>query len=238
MDRIFFGHHRCGTTWMRDIIMKVCEKTKMNYYVIGGTDSNFPNNPDNVNSFTCYVNSKLIDTQQVKSPFKGFHLIRDPRDCLISDYYSRKFSHSTNNKKMEALRSKLLDLPMENGLLEMLKFQQTYGYIAQIQDWKIEANSTILDITFEELVRNEYKGIKKIFSFLEIDLENGVMEKIIKECSFAEITGREPGEEDQKRHRRKGISGDWKNYFSEDTPLKKAIYEVLEPILLNLGYNL
>jgi hypothetical protein len=238
MDWFFFGHHRCGTTWMRDIIRGLCNETKTNYYVIGGTDSNHKNNPDNKNKFICYVNAKPNHTLQIENPSKGFHLIRDPRDCLVSDYFSRKYSHSISHPRMATLRSELLDLPLEQGLLRMLEFQQSYGYINQIENWKIGSNKNILDIKYEELVSDEHGHIKRIISFLDMVIEEEIVERIINECSFTEITGRQPGQEERKDHRRKGVSGDWKNYFYEETPLKKDIYDVLEPIILNLGYTL
>ena len=68
-------------------------------------------------------------------------------------------------------------------------------------------------IKFEEIIYNPNLGFKKIFDFLEM-LEMD-LNKITNQINFNTLSeGRYPGEEVKTSHYRKGISGDWENYFS------------------------
>jgi len=59
--------------------------------------------------------------------------------------------------------------------------------------------------------------------------------KIVKECSFKNITKRELGEEDPKSHLRKGTPGDWKNHFTERH--KEEFKRLFDDVLIKLGYE-
>lgn len=238
MRYFFFGHHRCGTTWIRDIICELCVLIGSNYFVYGGTDSNFKNDDLNQKEFHCYINAILEDTMMMKLSEKGFHVIRDPRDCLISDYFSRKYSHSISNPKQQKLRDDLLNLPFEQGLIRMLEFQKQYGYLKQIKGWTLEFNSNILDVKYEDMLNNQIKYFFDIVKFLGLQIENAQLEKIVENNSFQARTNRKPGNENIMSHRRKAVAGDWKNYFYEDSHLRRAIYRELGEIIVALGYRL
>ncbi len=58
---------------------------------------------------------------------------------------------------------------------------------------------------------------------------------IIHKYSFETQTRRKRGEENRDSFLRKGISGDWKNYFSEED--NKKFLEYTKEIILRLGYE-
>ena len=80
------------------------------------------------------------------------------------------------------------------------------------------SDKRVLILRFEELIGNEqFYTFKKLFSHCDIAIPDGTLRLLLKDCSFEVLSGgRKPGEEDMNCHYRKGISGDWKNYFTKD----------------------
>lgn len=68
-----------------------------------------------------------------------------------------------------------------------------------------------------------------------IKLNPYLLSKIIKKNDFEKISGRKRGEEDRMNHYRKGVSGDWKNYF---TDVHKNYFKIhYGESLIKIGYE-
>ena len=61
------------------------------------------------------------------------------------------------------------------------------------------------------------------------------LSEIIQLTRFEAITGRKPGEEDVSHHFRKGISGDWKKYFT--STIKKRFKSQYGDLLIRTKYE-
>ena len=75
-----------------------------------------------------------------------------------------------------------------------------------------------------------------MFEFLEADSREEVIERAVGAASFEKLSkGRERGQEDPASFFRKGVSGDWRNLFTERD---KQIYkEEAGELLIKLGYE-
>lgn len=103
VDCYYLGHHKCASNWMRAFVRQVCQVVGYNYDVIGGDRSNAISSRWRKHTFRLYVNSTPEDVATVPADARGFHLIRDPRDVLISDYFSRKNSHRVDTPEKAEL---------------------------------------------------------------------------------------------------------------------------------------
>jgi hypothetical protein len=70
--------------------------------------------------------------------------------------------------------------------------------------------------SYEEMVNDCIDVINRLCIFLEISKTAEEIQQIADDLSFVNMTGRDPGEEDVFHHERKGIVGDYLNYFSEE----------------------
>lgn len=229
-QRFFFGHHKCATNWIRRVIKDVCQKRQWNYKVIGGTNDSLVF-PDSTVQFHMLVNSRVSDTQRMTKNALGFHLIRDPRDALVSGYWSWKISHLNNSEKMLDIREKLNVLDIEEGLLLMMDSLTTFQ---QLQKWNLGSYENILDIRYEDLFQDTKGGFSRIFDFLQIPIDDSELNHLVSAYSFESLAQRKPGEEDVTSHFRKGGSGDWQNYFTDR--VKAAFKEKHGDLLINLNY--
>lgn len=244
----YFGHHKCGTTWIRgifeDLLSRYCwnnaqvtKPSDFDYDLL-----NYVNN-EHVD-FLNYTNADHKYVEKLKN-YLGFHVVRDPRDVCVSAYYSHRNSHPIDNWPELAKHRNLLELlSKEDGLLKDMKFVKRY--MEEIGSWNY-SNPNILEIRFEELIENPQQSFKIILAFLGVNQRipnkqkeqfNIIkdLEEVILKHSFINISGgRQRGNEDPKSHYRKGIAGDWKQHFAK---IHRSYFKKhYNWVLLNSGYE-
>ena len=204
---------------------------------------------------TVYAARPYVTTVAAKTTLsiRQFVVIRDLRDTLVSLYFSNRYSHVSTGRMAER-RAILERLSLEEGLLALLDletrieldansmlqrgsgplFDTAFRQCAQIQRSWIKAKDCLL-VRYEDLVANEQATFRRIIDYCGIQVDKRRLRKIVAANSFEAQTGRKPGQEDVMAHRRKGIVGDWRNYF---TPAVTAEFKVRYGDLLILtGYE-
>ena len=168
--------------------------------------------------------------------YKAFFILRDPRDLVVSYYFSAKFSHALL-PGMDVKRDKLINIDLIDGLIFCIQNFIDNGTFVVQRSWMDVNDSTVVIVRYEDLIGSDSKKFfRKIFDHCEIVLPEHEMTKILDNYSFEKMSkGRKPGEEDQKRHYRKGIAGDWKNYFSDE--VKDVFKQKTGDLLIALKYE-
>ncbi|HKI46870.1 MAG TPA: sulfotransferase domain-containing protein [Balneolales bacterium] len=163
-------------------------------------------------------------------------IMRDPRDIVVSWYYSTKYSHALMGQIAE-FRDRLNQLDLFEGLQFAITFLDNFGLFKALGSWsQSESDSKVLVVKYENLIGNNSDDtFSKIFNHCQIDMGKKELEKLIAEYSFKSMSKRDPGQEDKKSHLRKGISGDWKNNFPEE--LKTFFKEKTGNLLEIIGYE-
>lgn len=254
MNRIFFGHHKCASTWMTGIFYDFQKYSglKINYGIDNSNDINILNNA-NTSNLNEYKN------------FKAIHLIRDPRDIVISGYYSHLKTHESSGwDRLIEHRKVLKRSTFKEGLIHEIDWLEPYFH--DIENWDF-SNKNVLELKFEEITKeidlikilkhldfydNSYLNLikypfkmiinklhnKKIlyFNFKNIKLTKRVAKKITQRNTFKAVSGgRNKGIENLNSHYRKGISGEWKEVFDDE--LKEIFKKKYPNILLKTGYE-
>ncbi|MBP0005334.1 MAG: sulfotransferase domain-containing protein [Cyanobacteria bacterium SBC] len=120
------------------------------------------------------------------------------------------------------------------GIIFEMK-NRTKSTIQNMLAWDY-SNPNVIEVRYEDLIKNEETEFKKIFLHYGLT-EAQVLEalEIVRQCSFKKLAKRQSGQENRKSHFRKGISGDWENYFTSE---HIQIFEELFPDALEkLGYS-
>lgn len=76
-----FCHHKSGTVLLKSVFEELCNKNKWIFKILLGKQNSIPKGID----ITLYAHS-LLDVKSQKTPFVGVHIIRDPRDVIVSGY--------------------------------------------------------------------------------------------------------------------------------------------------------
>lgn len=173
----FFGHHKCASTWIHSIVDWVCADAgwKLAYLYDEkpfGSDLQGYVEREGID-FVSYVNANARHVNLRE--FRGFHVVRDPRDLIVSAYFSHKNSHPTSDwPELPAHREKLNRISKEEGLFEEMEFNREV--LEEMYDWNY-AQDNVLELRQEELTPDPYRGFLNVFGFLGVLDEDNFAKK-------------------------------------------------------------
>ncbi len=186
-----------------------------------------PNDAANIQNWHNFVAQNI--------PVIKFVILRDIRDALVSLYFSLKVSHPIISENVAEGRRKLNELSFEDGFLNILKTRgKNFANIQRSWLPECEKGDALL-VRYEDLLADEQGIFAKIIEHCQIDVKPSKLKKIVEKNSFEKKTGRSKGEENIQSHYRKGISGDWKNHFTDK--IKTECKELYGPLLIATGYE-
>ncbi|WP_417897201.1 sulfotransferase domain-containing protein [Bacillus haimaensis] len=229
---IHITHYKAGSTWILNILRNAFPG-KVVQRQIGA--SHFLNQPVIKGRFysPLYVTKQQFESVQLPDNCRKFIVIRDLRDTLISLYFSLKYSHDMLNEEMKKSRATLNSMSVDEGLIYMIKHNWLYPNTEIQKSW-VESGEPI--ILYEDLLKNDILILEKILiNECKLPIAKKDLYDVIKSQRFSKQTGRKPGIEDINSHNRKGIKGDWRNYFTEE--IKEIFKEHYNDILVLTGYE-
>lgn len=164
----YFGHHKCASQWILGIIHDICGVSNLRCVRVSRVEEH---NVSELNTwvaaqrpdFLAYTNA---DIRQVRTlaHLRGFHVIRDPRDLIVSAYYSHLHSHPLHT--WEALaehRKRLQSLSKREGLLLEMDYSQRV--LAEIGNWDY-SQPNIMEVRMEHLIASPFEKMVEILTFL------------------------------------------------------------------------
>jgi hypothetical protein len=231
-------HHKTGTVWMSSVFKAISRKLRANYidfwdnyakldpllkppFVVFNYDSTFRQH------------SSLLRRDDVRI----LHLIRDPRDVLISAMHYHKSSdepwlHRTPPANDDVTyQSKLNSFatPHEQYLFELENSTNTT--IEDMLDWQY-GRANCMDVRYEDLFQDRSLELWcSILTFLGYDESEHA---VCKDCFWQySLFGQAPGA--NRRHARSGEVAQWRHEFTPK--LAKAFVDRFPDALQLLGYE-
>jgi len=168
--------------------------------------------------------------------YRAFFITRDPRDIVISAYFSNRYSHSVMDH-IACTREILEALPLEDGLIYTVEILQ---HVFEVMDSWVDAHSQDPNVKlykYEDLIGQDSAALfMDLFHHCEIPFDDSTVTEILEDYRFENLArGRKQDESDKKSHYRKGKSGDWKNYFTPH--VYERFQEISKNITDKLGYS-
>jgi lipopolysaccharide transport system ATP-binding protein len=180
-----------------------------------------------------YVTHEEFHSVRRPANARHFVIIRDPRDTLVSLYFSLKISHPDHIPVIAAWRSRLQKMSAEEGFLRLME-DLLPEQVSIPRSW-CAAGERVLH--YEDLLTDDLSILSRVLlDECQLGVSRAELERAVLNRRFEQLTrGRPRGQEDQKAHERKGVAGDWRNHF---TPLVKREFEDRYGDLLRLtGYE-
>jgi LPS sulfotransferase NodH len=150
---------------------------------------------------------------------KFIHIIRDGRDGAVSYFHFYKHSPAQPSIFADGF---------ERGALT---YAQAWAGTIRRARRNIPAPQYV-ETRYEALLANPVETLRAMFEFLGAD--PSAAGACLAEANFVDLSGRKPGEEDATSFYRKGVAGDWRNYFTPD--LDRAFKERAGGLIEELGY--
>ncbi|MEL6429823.1 MAG: sulfotransferase [Planctomycetota bacterium] len=163
----YYGHHKAASTWIVTILNAVAADTgwKVAYLPeprhFGGDLAGFV--ARNGIDLAAYVNADMEHLRGLPE-HRAFHVVRDPRDIVVSAYHSHLSSHPTHDFPELIPHRKALEAATESeGLLLEIEFSGRF--LRPMAAWDY-GQPHVLELKQEELTRDPYGGFLRIFDHL------------------------------------------------------------------------
>lgn len=165
----YYSHHKCATGWTSSILREICFYLGLKVKTVHGSDQygklgSLYSLTKRFNvEFLLYTNAEIREVQKLKN-YKGFHVVRDPRDMLISAYFSHIQSHPIGGwSELEEHRKELKTLSKEVGLLQEIEFSGPFFKAMDAWDYD---QAHILEIKMEDLTAEPVIQFQNILQHL------------------------------------------------------------------------
>jgi len=227
--KILIGtHHKTGTVWLKSVFLSICRYYSLKFYE--GKQDKLPKNFD-----VFLQDHSKFDLSKLK-PFRGVHIIRDPRDVIISGcFYHQKskeywlhqprknFQGLTYQQKINSYES--LD---DKILFEMENIGRQN--ISDILSWSYECPS-FYEIKYEDLINDaDLMIFHQMFSFLGFPGSSipTLLTAAYEKSLFS-------GQYRKSVHIRSGKTSQWKKHFK--SVHKDRFVDLFGDALIKLGYE-
>jgi len=144
---------------------------------------------------------------------KYIHIVRDGRDVVVSHFHHTKRVMQQNN--ISGVEQVNFSNFIENSANKWVGFVKTAAEFTE----KVGIDK-VHTLRYEDLKAQPRAVIKNLCEFLKIDAQEKIIIECEKTASFEQLTGRKAGEENLNSFMRKGIVGDWQNYFDSQSQEK------------------
>ena len=194
----------------------------------------------------------IQEVSRVYPEAKVVHIIRDGRDQAVSMLH-HVWNRSTDQGGVQTLKPGELEKRKVYREDPQKLFEKGGGIFTEerlrqaAQSWNTRVGKTAKDgpallgpnyseVRYEDLLERPHEEVGRLARFLGADTRKDTVQQAVSSASFERLSkGRERGQEDTSSFYRKGVAGDWKNYFTERD---KEIYkEEAGELLIELGYE-
>ena len=177
------------------------------------------------------------------------YITRDGRDLTVSAYFQglRRAKDPTNavGPKRRRLLERLAGpgVEIDNAVAIMPRFIEYVHHSARTsrKQWRAHVSSWrdrpgVVYTTYESMLASPEAELCRILTGLTGgEPESWRVEMAVEKFSMRRQTGRAPGEEDTASFIRKGVAGDWKNYFNLEA--RRVFDRLAGDTLIELGYE-
>jgi Sulfotransferase domain len=166
----YFGHHKCASTWIENICGSVCHDLGLRFrlvYTASDFDADLPSLMSHERvDFLAYANADYRHVGLL-GEVTGFHVVRDPRDVVVSAYFSHLYSHPTHAwPELISHRAKLQSVPKEEGLFLEMDFRAEQ--FREMESWPDTLPDNLIRLRMEDLTADPYNQLLRIMTFLKL----------------------------------------------------------------------
>lgn len=151
---------------------------------------------------------------------KTFFVLRDPRDLVVSWYYSSKYSHPPS-KDINRVRAKLQNCSFNDGIKYSIDQMNDFGLFCGVKNW-IEFGVSNCDLNvrillFDDFVERYQFFCESLITYLELKIDSEKLVEFIEKHSFKKYSGgRAKGDSDNSSHFRSARPNQWKDEFDAE----------------------
>lgn len=227
------SHHKAGTVWFGDVLRHMSVVTAAPFERMARVARMAPL------GVGFHLDPDSSNRPQPTDTFRGSHMVRDPRDIVVSGYRyhlwsSEKWLRLPDPKLGgKSYQERLNELPLEEGLA--MEITRTRRLFHHMREWDYD-DDRILELRYEDVFGDDEKLWNDLMTHWGMqgqNLERGVEIGVFH--SFKNVKSRAAARGIEKKHLATGTPLQWKEKF---TP---ALTELIEAeagdLITKLGYR-
>lgn len=168
-----------------------------------------------VDKITPYPGTAQLVVDEIKRLFpesKIIHLVRDGRDVLTSGTFDWLLKDAEGTDRYDFYFNPIPGMRLERFFDAKVIKKWAVNWCETIDVFdKIEPDARI---TYEAMKEDMPDALVELFGVLGVDTAETIGEQCAESSTFEIMSGRPPGQEEPTAKARKGIVGDWENYFT------------------------
>lgn len=166
----FYGHPKCSSTWLSGLCLGICIDLGLKYYYKQAVLIEDVEKVINQGYRFFISQNSCIDKIPRTQKLRAFHFIRDPRDILVSGYYSYLNTHDVQSwEALRNLREELKQVSKEEGMLITMAFNDSFYHYMSNWDYR---DPRIMEVKYEEFLKDPLQSLVDIISFLNLIDDN------------------------------------------------------------------
>jgi len=160
-------------------------------------------------------------------------MVRDPRDVLVSGYYSIAYSHKTPNQRSDKYeefiesRKTAKELTIDEHVVA--KSKSLYDNLHRYKTLLLDKYPNVYVTTYEDMISDFQGWLNNLLNNCYLKINNELLQLLVEENDLLQ-----PKKEDIHKHIRKGKSGDYKEKLRLETI--EYLNVKFSPILAKYGY--
>ncbi len=238
-----FSLHKSGSTLINNIFVDVCKHIKLSYIDIEGSLFRKGYMPGHING---NISSLFFERGFAYLGFRSFWienifdvtrnkcilLIRDPRDSLVSHYFSYLYSHGIPatgpiSKIMSETRAKLIAADINEYVLRPALINIFKNGFTKYETFL--SGKTTRVYRYEDVVYNKNEWLIDMVKYVGIELPLELLERIVKKHDIHPLI------EDPSKHIRQVSPGNFRKHLAPETI--GELNSVFAEILRQYGYD-
>ena len=228
-----WSHHKAGTVWFIKVLGGVSDHFSMRIALFDKEEDRWERLRDL--DVVVFLQTRRNDPKAIGHlAFRGTHIVRDPRDMLVSAYFyhlrtDEAWVHKPREKwKGQSYQGLLKSLSRTDGLFTELERMNRLTF-KDMRTWDYTI-SEILELRYEDVLADEHRMMERIFrhyGFSDSAVDYAV-DTALRFSLNSRDTKRDP-------HVRSGRPGQWKDVLEAEHILR--FKELTGDLLVRLGYE-
>jgi hypothetical protein len=184
-------------------------------------------------ALSLFISRKRFDALVKPQRHRAIFVLRDPRDIVVSSYFSTRNSHTPMGDVL-AVRKVLHDKPVKEGMLYLVGHLAEKGTFRHLRDWATATPTEAVRLfRYEDLTGEHQRDeVHAMLRHCGIDLPPAELTALLSRYSFSRMRSDAPAAESS--HYRKGRPGDWRHHFDDD--IQEAFTAAAGDLVEILGY--
>lgn len=225
-------YHKVGTVWFLRVLREVAAHFGMRFGV-GETYEQIRDLELNRSSDVFLDYGSHVHLNEL-GDYRGSHMIRDPRDMVVSGYFYHLWTSEAWARFPRAeyrgmsYQQYLNSLSKEEGLIKAM--HQMSFWFNHMADWNYD-DPNIYEIRYEEILQDEERIMCELFEhygFTAASVDTSCL--IARKYTFDRMGGG-----GGQSHLRSGRIGEWREHF--DDVHRRTFKELFPGVLEKLGYE-